>query len=165
VAKPGERIDARAAEWSEIDQDSRVRLPHEVTAVVSWYITGSAVDVLLEMRDDGVVLVHPASRRREVEERRQALISEFNDRVEGLRRAAISCAVFRPAAIGKGNRRITLQTSVLQHLGVTKPARVLCLAYADRIEILSETKAKELIMASRADIMLEDVNEDQEQRG
>jgi hypothetical protein len=38
------------------------------------------------------------------------------------------------------------------HLGVIKPARVLCLAYADRIEILSEPKAREQIAFSIDDI-------------
>jgi hypothetical protein len=155
AANLGDRLHT-AAEWTEIDGDARIRLPQEVITMISWYAAGDAIDVLLELREEGSVLVHSGARRQEVEQLRQALVTEFGGRVEGLRRAAISCAVFRTATIGKSNRRITLHTAVLEHLRVTKPARVLCLAYADRIEILSEAQAKEHIAITSADIRLED---------
>jgi hypothetical protein len=126
--------------------------------MVSWYVAGDTTEVLLELRDEGSVLIHSGTRGQEVQQLRQALVNEFKGRVEGLRRAAVSCAVFRSATIGKSNRRIMLHTSVLRHLGVTKPARVLCLVYADRIEILSEPKAREYILITGSDIGLGDLD-------
>jgi hypothetical protein len=67
---------------------------------------------------------------------------------------ALSRLIFRIAKIGSRNHRLTLNSDVLLHLEVQKPARVLCLVYSDRIEVVSEQTGLRLLDAARRDIVL-----------
>lgn len=151
TAKHGE-IPTTLARWGEIESDARLHIPTDVLSGVDWYVSGKRCDVLIELRERGSFLIHGGAQIAEITEKRKLLFLEHADKVESLRRIAISHAQFLQAAIGQSNRRITLPVSILSHLGVTKPARVLCLAYAGRIEVLSEERANTLMGVAHIDI-------------
>jgi hypothetical protein len=142
------------AKWSDVEPDGRLHLPTEITSMLSWYVSGSACEVLMELREEGSLLIHAGSRIVEVEEQRLQVLEDFHG-VEGLRRVALTHSVFCQGKFGRSNRRITLQASVLAHLGVAKPSRVLCLVYADRIEILSKSKYLEMSELTKSDVTLD----------
>jgi hypothetical protein len=94
-------------------------------------------------------------RAEELTEQRRTLLEEFDDQIEAQRRIALSHSIFIPASIGEKNRRITLRASVLDHLRISKPVRVLCLGYAGHLEILSDERAAALAVVTSVDISLD----------
>lgn len=154
MANNGEQ-QTQIAAWSEIDSDSRLRIPTEISSQTMWCIPGHRCDALIELREKGVLIIHDGRRVDDIEEQCRELFEELADKVEALRRAALSRAIYIPASIGKTNRRVTLSAQVLAHLGVTKLARVLCLAYSAKIEVISEARVAELFEAVRLDINLD----------
>jgi DNA-binding transcriptional regulator/RsmH inhibitor MraZ len=153
VANRGE-IRPPVASWGEIDADSRLHVPSDVLSYLTWYETRKPCAVLVELREPGCLRLHHGDRIRELTQQRQTVLEEFDDQIEAQRRVAISHAIFIPATIGEKNRRITLRASVLDHLRISKLARVLCLGYANHLEILSEERAATLVVATRIDIDL-----------
>jgi hypothetical protein len=143
------------ASWGEIDADNRLHIPTDVLSYLTWYETKKPCPVLIELREPGCLRLHHGGRAKELVEQRQTLLDEFDDQIEAQRRIALSHAIFIPASIGEKNRRITLRTSVLDHLRVSKLVRVLCLGYANHVEILSEESAATLAVATRIDINLD----------
>jgi hypothetical protein len=143
------------ASWGEIDSDNRLHVPSDVLSYLTWYETRKPCAVVVELREPGCLRLHHGSRAKELTEQRQTLLESFDDQIEARRRIALSHAIFIPANIGEKNRRITLRASVLDHLRVSKLARVLCLGYADHLEILSEERAAALAVAMRVDINLD----------
>jgi hypothetical protein len=142
------------ASWGDIDADNRLHIPSDVLSHLTWYETRGACAVLVELREPGCLRLHHGDRTKELTDQRQTILEEFDDQMEAQRRIALSHAIFIPATIGEKNRRITLRASVLDHLRVNKLARVLCLGYADHLEILSEERAATLAIAMRVDINL-----------
>jgi DNA-binding transcriptional regulator/RsmH inhibitor MraZ len=153
AANSGE-IKGAEAEWAEVDSDGRLHLPVKIASSVTWYRTGQACEVVLEFHKKGCLLIHGGSVWSEIEEQRKALEHEFAGEIAGKRRVALSHLVFRKASIGKSNRRIGLQAEVLQHLGVQKPARVVCLSYADKVEVLCEEAVGQELDSTRNDIVI-----------
>jgi hypothetical protein len=143
------------ASWGEIDADSRLHVPSDVLSHLTWYETRKSCAVLIELREPGCLRLHHGSRAKELTQQRQTLLETFDDQIEAQRRIALSHAIFIPANIGEKNRRITFRASILDHLRVSKLARVLCLGYADHLEILSEERAAALTVAIRVDVNLD----------
>ena len=141
-----------AATWAEVEADGRLHIPSEIVAVISWYKPGC--NVVVELGNPGSILIRDYSVTAEIEQQRLALAEEFPGELEGPRRLALSRLIFRIAKIGSRNHRLTLNSDVLLHLEVQKPARVLCLVYSDRIEVVSEQTGLRLLDAARRDIVL-----------
>jgi hypothetical protein len=150
MAKTGEKVFAK---WADVEPDGRLHLPTEITSRVSWYVRGAEIEVLVELREEGALLIHAGSRMAEVEDQRTQILQDFEG-LEGLRRVALTHSVFFPGRFGRSNRQMMLRSSVLAHLGIAKPNKVLCLVYADRIEVLSEAKYHELSKATKLDVVL-----------
>jgi DNA-binding transcriptional regulator/RsmH inhibitor MraZ len=142
------------AEWTEVDSDGRLHLPAKIASSVTWYRTGQTCEVVLELSKKGSLLIHGGSVWSEIEEQRQTLENEFAKGIDGKRRVALSHLVFRKASIGKSNRRVGLQAEVLHHLGIQKPARVVCLVYSDKVEVLCEEAVAQELNSTRKDIVL-----------
>jgi hypothetical protein len=145
------------AQWGYIDDpDSRLQVPTDILKCTHWYTTGKRCEVLIELREPGSIFLHRGSLYDDIEQKRKGLLEELGDKAEAIRRITLSKSMFIRAAFGKTNRRITLSAEVLAHLGIGKPARVLCLAYLGNIEVLSEQRARILAETTRMDINLGD---------
>lgn len=153
----GGELPLTVARWGEVEPDARLHIPKEVLLNFDWYVAGKSCAVLIELRPErGSIWIRRGTHLNELAAKRKVLLEEHSDKTEALRRIAMSQLLFLEAAIGKTNRRITLPASVLDHLKVGKPAKVLCLAYASRIEILSEERVAALSETTRIDINIQD---------
>ena len=63
MAKAGETV---LAKWAEVEVDGRLRLPTEITSQISWYMPAAEVEVVLELREEGSLLIHAGFRIAEV---------------------------------------------------------------------------------------------------
>jgi hypothetical protein len=140
-------------DWATIDGEGRLHLSSEITECLSWFTPKKRMGVSIDLSSPAMITIrHLADVTALIQERREALLEETDELAP--RRVAMTYHFFREATLIVPERRIGLKAIVQDHLDAKPGDRLLCLAFADRIEAYSEVSARQLILRHARDLII-----------